>query len=229
MCGRIWLQAMLIAGLRALAGTVVCLLREDTEMSITFRRDLAELNGEFIDLAADGLDLGLAACVQARIAGLDDDGRRALAAVPFALFGLGFEEESAWTTLLSPCVRDLEPGYIPAMAPAERFALLALSTLRTCLRMAGRSTSAWIGLPPATRRRLVALEIGLLPPVAACAAPRLRARRVLGETTWARLVDAVAKRDQRQLVILAALGRQWSIRRSLGIKSAVAGRHGFRC
>ena len=197
-------------------------------MSSTLRRDLVELNAEFIGLAADGLDLGLAPGVQLRVADLDDDGRRNLAALPFALFGMGFEEEGAWTTLLSPCVRDLEPGYIAARAPAERFALLALSTLRTCLRMASRDTSAWIGLPSGTRRRLARLEIGLLPPVAACAAPRLRARRVLCEATWARLVDAVASRDQRQLVILAALGRQWSIRRSLGIKSAVAGTHGFR-
>jgi hypothetical protein len=197
-------------------------------MSITFGRDLAELNAEFIGLAAEGLDLGLAGPVQQRIAALDEAGRGALAAVPFALFGLGFEEEGAWTTLLSPCVRDLEPGYVVARAPAERFALLALSTLRTCVRMAARSTSSWIGLPPATRRRLATLEIGLLPPVAACAAPRLRARQVLHETTWARLVDAVADGDQRQLVILAALGRQWSIRRSLGIKTATAGAHAFR-
>lgn len=197
-------------------------------MSITFRRDLAELNGEFINLAAAGLDLGLPAVVQERIAGLDEDRRGDLAAVPFALFGLGFEEDGAWTTLLSPCVRDLEPGYVAARAPAERFALLTLSTLRTCLRMASRSTSAWIGLPPGIRRRLAALEMGLLPPVAACAAPRLRARRVLRETAWTRLVEAVANRDERQLVILAALGRQWSIRRSLGIKSAIAGTHGFR-
>jgi hypothetical protein len=197
-------------------------------MSITFRRDLMELNGEFIGLAAEGLDLGLAAGVQQRIADLDDGGRRDLAAVPFALFGLGFDEEGAWTTLLSPCVRDLEPGYVAARAPAERFALLALSTLRTCLRMASRSTSAWIGLPPGTRRRLATLEIGLLPPVAACAAPRLRARQVLREPTWARLVDAIANRDERQLVILAALGRQWSIRRSLGINSATVAAHGFR-
>jgi hypothetical protein len=197
-------------------------------MSITFGRDLAELNAEFIGLAAEGLDLGLAAPVQQRIAALDEPGRHALAAVPFALFGLGFEEEGAWTTLLSPCVRDLEPAYVATRAPAERFALLALSTLRTGVRMASRSTSSWIGLPPATRRRLAALEIGLLPPVAACAAPRLRARRVLHETTWARLVDAVADGDARQLVILAALGRQWSIRRSLGIKPATAGAHAFR-
>lgn len=195
----------------------------------TLRQDFTELNHGFLGLATSGLEVGLRPSVQERIASLGEQGLHALAGLPFALFGLGFEEEGAWATLLSPCVRDLEPGHIPARAPAERFALLALSTLRTCLRMAARSTSAWIGLPPATRQRLVALEIGLLPPVAACAAPRLRARRVLGEATWARLVDAVAKRDQRQLVILAALGRQWSIRRSLGIKSAVAVAHGFRC
>lgn len=197
-------------------------------MSITFRRDLAELNAEFIGLVAEGIDLGLETTVRERIAALDAAGRRTLAAVPFALFGLGFEEEGAWTTLLSPCVRDLEPGYAAARAPAERFALLALSTLRTCVRMASRSTSAWIGLPLATRRSLAALEIGLLPPVAACAAPRLRARRVLHVTTWARLVDAVTEGDERQLVILAALGRQWSIRRSLGIKAATARAHAFR-
>lgn len=222
------LQGAHIPGLRADADALTCLLREGSKMSITFRRDLAELNAEFIGLAADGFDLGLAAPVQQRIARFDAAERRALAAVPFALFGLGFEEEGAWTTLLSSCVRDLEPGYVAARAPAEQFALLVLSTLRTCVRMASRSTSSWIGLPPGTRRRLAVLEIGLLPPAAACAAPRLRARRVLHETTWTRLVDAVADGDERQLVILAALGRQWSIRRSLGIKAATVGAHAFR-
>lgn len=194
----------------------------------TLRHDFTELNQGFIALAVNGLEVGLAPVVQERLAALGERGARSLARLPFALFGLGFEEEGAWTTLLSPCVQDLEPGYIAARAPAERFTLLALSTLRTHLRLLPRAVSAWIGLPPAMRSRLATVEIGLLAPVAACAAPRLRARRVLHEPVWLRLADAAARRDRRQLALLAAWGHQWSIRRSLGITTVTAGRHAFR-
>lgn len=194
----------------------------------TLRHDFAELNHGFLGLAANGFDVGLAPAVQQRLAALGESGAQALAGLPFALFGLGFEEEAAWTTLLSPCVRDLEPGYTAARAPAERFTLLALSTLRTHLRLLPRSVSAWMGLPPATRTRLASVEIGLLAPVAACAAPRLRARRVLREAIWLRLADAAARRDRRQLALLAAWGHQWSIRRSLGLTAVAAGNRAFR-
>lgn len=194
----------------------------------TLRHDFTELNQDFLGLAVNGLEVGLAPIVQERLAVLGERGAQALARLPFALFGLGFEEEGAWTTLLSPCVRDLEPRYTAARAPAERFTLLALSTLRTHLRLLPRAVSAWIGLPPATQGRLATVEIGLLAPVAACAAPRLRARRVLREALWLRLADAAARRDRRQLALLAAWGHQWSIRRSLGIKTVTAGRHAFR-
>lgn len=194
----------------------------------TLRQDFTELNQGFLGLAADGCEVGLAPVVQQRLASLGERGLQALAGLPFALFGLGFEEEGAWTTLLSPCVRDLEPGYTAARAPAERFTLLALSTLRTHLHLVPRAVAAWIGLPPATRGRLAAVEIGLLAPVAACAAPRLRARRVLREPVWLRLAEAAACRDRRQLALLAAWGHQWSIRRSLGLKAVAAGGRAFR-
>lgn len=194
----------------------------------TLRQDFAELNHGFLALAVSGLEIGLAPAVRERIAGLCPEAQEALAGLPFSLFGLGFEEEVAWATLLSPCVRDLEPDYAAARAPAERFTLLALSTLRTHLRLVPHTVSAWIGLPPPMRSRLVSVEIGLLAPVAACAAPRLQARRVLREAMWLRLADAAARRDRRQLVMLAAWGRQWSIRRSLGLKQVAAGTRAFR-
>jgi hypothetical protein len=160
---------------------------------------------------------------------LRPDRSRVLAALPFALFGLGFEEEGAWATLLSPCVRDLEPGYASSRAPAERFTLLALGILRSHVRHTPQAVSAWMGIPPPMRSGLLRLEIGLLAPVAACAAPRLRARRVLRETTWLRLLEAAERGDTRQLALLAALGRQWSIRRSLGISAASRSTRAFRC
>jgi hypothetical protein len=194
----------------------------------TLRRDFTELNHGFLGLASSGLEVGLRPSVQERIASLGERGLHGLAGLPFALFGLGFEEEGAWATLLSPCVRDLEPAYAAARAPAERFTLLALSTLRTHLRLVPEPASAWIGLPPPMRSQLVAVEISLLAPVAACAAPRLRARRVLREAVWLRLVEAAAGRDRRQLALLAAWGRQWSIRRSLGLNQVRAGSRAFR-
>ena len=185
----------------------------------TLTQDLAELNEGFIALAQDGLEVGLTPALRARVQQLRPERRRVLAGLPFALFGLGFEEEGAWATLLSPCVRDLEPGYANSRAPAERFTLLVLSILRSHVRHMPQAVCAWMGLPPQMRNRLLQLEISLLAPVAACAAPRLRARRVLREGTWLRLVDAAERDDARQLALLAAQGRQWSIRRSLGISA----------
>lgn len=196
--------------------------------TMTLRQDLAELNEGFIALVQDGLDAGLTPALRARMERLRPDRARVLAALPFALFGLGFEEEAAWATLLSPCVRDLEPGYARARAPAERFTLLALGILRSHVRHTPHAVSAWMGIPPLMRRGLPQLEIGLLAPVAACAAPRLRARRVLHEATWLRLLEAAERDDTRQLALLAALGRQWSIRRSLGISVTSSTARAFR-
>lgn len=194
-----------------------------------FGNDLVALNEGFLALVMDGAEAGLEARVLARLRKLDVGQRHRLGALPFSLFGFGFEEEAAWAALLSPGVRDLAVGYESCEAEVERFTLLALTALRGFVHAAPRSVSAWIGLPPATRDRLAELEIGLLSPVAALASPRLRARRTLQASVWLRLVDATERDDARQLRLLATLGKQWAIRRSLGIEAAAPASRGFRC
>lgn len=183
-----------------------------------YARDFAELNEGFLELTACGPRPGLPASVLERLARLNARPRRRLASVSFALFGFGFEDEAAWASLLSPGVRDLEHPYDPRDPAAERFALVALTALRALVRGAPHSVSAWIGLPAATRARLAELEISLLAPVAAQAGARLHGRRSLREGHWHRLLDAAERGDARQLVVLSALGKQWTIRRSLGIE-----------
>ncbi len=180
-------------------------------------RDLAELNEGFLRLASQDVAVGLADAVRARLRTLEPAARSRLAAMPFALFGFGFEDEAGWARLLSPGVRELEPrGHLP-MPPAERFTLLALTSIRGLLREDPRNVLNWIGLPPDTGRRLAALEIGSLGLVATLAARRLRGRLAPREPLWLRLIAAAEEGDARQLALLAALGRQWTIRRSLGL------------
>jgi hypothetical protein len=191
-------------------------------------RDLAELNEGFLELVAQGPDAGLSAGVVARLRALDRVPRRRLAAAPFALFSFGFDDEAAWAGLLSPGVRDLEPGYRPCEPSVERFTLLALTVLRGFVRTAPRSASAWIGLTPATRARLATLEVGALGFVAPLAAPRLRGRLAPRTVFWLQMIDAVEHHDDRRLVLLAALGKQWTIRRSLGLSLPSQPVRGFR-
>jgi hypothetical protein len=191
-------------------------------------RDLAELNEGFLWLVAQGRDAGLTLAVLARVRTLEREARQRLAALPFALFGFGFQEEAAWASLLSPGVRDLEPRYAPQDPLIERFTLLALTALRGLVRVAPQRISAWIGLPPETGSRLASLEISALGEVAAAASTRLRGRLAVEEFRWLCLIDACERNDARQLALLAAFGHQWTIRRSLGIEAPRATTRGFR-
>jgi hypothetical protein len=191
-------------------------------------RDQAALNAEFLGLVVAGTQVQLPGRAAQRLSGLGEPVRRRLGALPFALFGFGFEDEAGWERLLSPGVRDLVPPYVRGDARVERFPLLALTTLRGFARMAPRSASAWSGLPVVTRARLAELDIGLLPPVAVLAAPRLRGRLALRESGWLRLLDAAEREDERQLELLAALGKQWTIRRALGISRPTSTGRRFR-
>jgi len=191
-------------------------------------RDLAELNEGFLCLVGQGIDAGLPANVLAALRAIGPETRPRLAALPFALFGFGFEDESAWARLLSPGVRDLDPGYVSGEPTAERFTLLALTALRGLVRIAPESVSAWIGLPAGTRARLDKLEIGTLGIVAALATRRLRGRLPAREQFWLGLIDAAARGDARHLRLLAAQGKQWTIRRCLGLETPTTLARGYR-
>lgn len=191
-------------------------------------RDLAELNQGFLRLVAAGVDAGLSADVLARLRALDRSARHRLATVPFALFGFGFDEEAAWAELLSPGVRDLEPDYRACEPSVERFTLLALTVIRGFARTAPQSVSAWVGLTPGTRVRLASLQVGTLGVVAPLAAPRLRGRLAPRRALWLRFIEAVERNDARQLALLATLGQQWTIRRSLGLSAPAQPVRGFR-
>lgn len=200
-----------------------------TTETLVFERDLSELNEGFLQLVAEGSDAGLPVPVLLRLRTLDAAARRRLAGASFALFGFGFEDVGAWACLLSPGVRDLEPGYAPCGVEVERFTLLTLTTLRGLLRVAPRGVAAWVGLPDETRKRLADLEIGLLATVAVAASPRLRGRLPARETLWHRLIDAALSHDERRFALLASQGKQWTIRRSLGLdRCGVPPRHRAR-
>lgn len=192
-------------------------------------RDRAQLNAGFIELVAQGATTaGLPPPVLATLRTIAPPAQQRLATLPFALFGLGFEDDSEWARLLSPGVRDRYPAYVSREPLVERFTLLVLTTLRASARLAPHSTSAWIGLPATIRSRLEELEIGALGVVGALAAPRLRGRLAGREEWWLRLVDAAERNDERQLRLLAALGTQWAIRRCLGIEAPAAPARGYR-
>jgi len=191
-------------------------------------RDLAELNAAFLALASHGADVGLPDEVLRRLREMEADARRRLSAAPFALFGFGFENEEGWARLLSPGVRDLEPGYVSQAPLAERFTLLAFTALRGFVRAAPHRVSAWIGLPRATLARLADVEISALGMVAARAAPRLRGRFQARPYLWYRIIDAATRADQRDLQLLIALGKQWTIRRCLGLRAPSGPVRGYR-
>lgn len=191
-------------------------------------RDLAELNAGFLALVTHGANTGLPDDVVWHLREMAPDARRRLAAAPFALFGFGFEDEAAWGRLLSPGVRDLDPGYVSQEPNAERFTLLALTALRGLVRAAPRRVSAWIGLPPGTRARLAEVEISALGSVAAYATPQLHGRFPAKHYLWHRIIDAAAHADDRDLRLLISLGKQWTIRRCLGLQSPGAPVRGFR-
>lgn len=191
-------------------------------------RDLAELNEVFLELVAQGPDAGLASDVVARLRLLDADTRRRLASAPFALFTFGFEDEAAWAALLSPGVRDLELAYQSCDPAVERFVLLALTMLRGLVRATPHSISAWIGLTAQTRARLAALEVSALSQLAPLAAPRLRGRLAGRDAFWLRIITAAERNDHRQLALLTAQGKQWAIRRSLGLAVQSRSVRGFR-
>lgn len=199
-----------------------------TTETTVFGRDLVELNEGFLVLVLAGSDAGLAAEVLARLRTLDGAARLRLASVPFALFGFGFEDEAAWADVLSPGVRDLEPALHAGEPSVERFTLLALTVIRGFARTAPRRVSAWIGLTPGTLARLAALEVGTLGLVAPLAAPRLRGRLAPRKGLWLRFVDAIEHDDARQLALLAALGKQWTIRRALRLSTPPQPVRGFR-
>jgi hypothetical protein len=191
-------------------------------------RDLAELNEGFLEFVARGGSAGLPDDVARRLRNMAPDARRRLAAAPFALFGFGFEDEAAWARLLSSGVRDLEPAYVSREPLAERFTLLALAALRGFVGAAPHSVSAWIGLPAATRARLAEVEICALATVAARAAPRLCGRFQARQDLWRRIIDAAERSDERHLRLLIALGKQWTIRRCLGLGAGCTPARGFR-
>jgi hypothetical protein len=182
--------------------------------------ELVELNEGFLAMVTQGQDAGLPAPVLSRLRVLDGAARRRLAGVSFGLFGFGFDDSAAWARLLDPGVRDLHPEYAPCEAAVERFSLAALMVLRGLLRTVPERVSAWIGMPPQVRSGLAKLEFGLLPVVAERAAPRLRGRLPGHDFMWTGMIDAALRHDGRRLALLAGYGKQWTIRRSLGIQSA---------
>jgi hypothetical protein len=188
--------------------------------SRSYTRDLVELNEGFLALVAQGQDAALPGPVLSRLRALDGAARRRLSAVSFALFGFGFDDSAAWARLLAPGVRDLDAGYAQCEVAVERFSLAALMALRGLARTMPESVSAWIGLPVQVRTGLVNLEFGLLPDVAVLAAPRLRGRLPAQELLWSGMIDAALRNDERRLALLAGYGKQWTIRRSLGIHAA---------
>jgi hypothetical protein len=193
----------------------------------TPRQDLVDLNEAFLVVLADHPEAGAPVWLRPRLVRLEKPQRRRLAALPLALFSLGFEDAQAWERLLSPCVRDeLSGGH--AAGGVERFTLLALSIVRGLAQLAPRQASAWAGLPPATGTRLAALRLGELAAVAPRAAGKLRPRRAADTEWWLRLVDACQQGDERQLALLGGFGMQWTIRRSLGLAAPGRVARGFR-
>lgn len=181
-----------------------------------------ELNLDYLDLMlaeqATGEESGqlhhLPARVREALAMLSPAARSALAAMPYTLYSLGFEDESFWRLSCDPAAlfapMSVRERYAPPRSTALHgsfceLALLYAWHVATSHRLASRVVYA---MPEATARRLAAAPLSLLKRIAANHPGLLVPRWPTNPGFWPDLVRFAGLNDEPRLTTAKLLGNQ---------------------
>jgi hypothetical protein len=181
-----------------------------------------ELNLDYLDLLLAEQAVGdeggqvqqLPVRVREGLAMLSPSARRALAAMPYTLYSLGFEDEGFWRFACDPAAllvpMSVRERYAPPRGPALHgsfceLALLYAWHVATSHRLASRVVYA---MPEATARRLTATPLSLLKRIAANHPGLLMPRWPTNPGFWPDLVRFAATSDESRLATAKLLGNQ---------------------
>lgn len=197
---------------------------------------IRELNLDYLELmlaeqatADEGGQLQhLPARVREALAMLPPSARSALAAMPYTLYSLGFEDDTFWRFACDPAAllapMSVRERYAPARAAALHSSFCELALLyawhvATSHRLASRVIYA---MPEGTARRLAAVPLSLLKRIAVNHPGLLMPRWPTNPGFWPDLVRFAASNDESRLATAKLLGNQL-IAAELELASGVAG------
>jgi hypothetical protein len=182
-----------------------------------------ELNLDYIELLAaehngggaiDGQLQHLPCKLHATIAGLTPSSRMSLAALPYTLYSLGFEDEKLWRSLAEPAAvasslsmseRYAQPHSPSLQASLCEVALLYAWHVATASPLAARLIYA---MPEAVTHRLTAAPLWYVRRLAVHHASLLLPRWPTNPGFWPDLVHFAAAGDQQRLATAKVLGSQ---------------------
>jgi hypothetical protein len=206
--------------------------RNDTEdlpgasapvLSATVLARIHELNLDYIELLAveqngggaiDGQLQHLPCKLHATIASLTPSTRRSLAALPYTLYSLGFEDEKLWRSLAEPAAlasslsmreRYAQPHSHSLQAALCEVALLYAWHVATASPLAARLIYA---MPEAVTQRLTAAPLWYVRRLAVHHASLLMPRWPTNPGFWPDLVHFAAAGDEQRLATAKVLGSQ---------------------
>jgi hypothetical protein len=177
-----------------------------------------ELNLDYVELlVSEQMSPGGAAQLQhlpprlpPMIASLSDSSRRSMAAAPFTLYSLGFEDEGFWRAACAPQTQPLgrrcssgEGGWL--QGPFCELALLHAWHVATCSPLAARMVYA---MPEATAHRLAATPLRQIRRIANDHTELLAPRWPANPAFWPDLVYFAAAGDAQRLRTAQLLGHQ---------------------
>lgn len=183
---------------------------------------IRELNLDYLELmlaeqatADEGGQLQhLPARVREALAMLPPSARSALAAMPYTLYSLGFEDDTFWRFACDPAAllapMSVRERYAPARAAALHSSFCELALLyawhvATSHRLASRVIYA---MPEGTARRLAAVPLSLLKRIAVNHPGLLMPRWPTNPGFWPDLVRFAASNDESRLATAKLLGNQ---------------------
>jgi hypothetical protein len=163
---------------------------------------IQQANAAFLSLVARRADaesgmFGLPPALAARIAALPTVARRAVAACPYTLFNVRFEDAEFWRDVAGACTDDrrgetLAPGGTVGAGAEATFALKAVFLAWHLVRQGELEAPLVLGMTAAVRDAWLALPLAQLDRAAAAALPELRARWGTHPRFWPQLLDAAA-------------------------------------
>lgn len=188
-------------------------------LSTAVLQRIHELNLDYLELlavqynaaSAGGQLQHLPGKLHAAIAGLSRAARVSLAAQPYTLYSLGFEDEKLWRSLGEPAAslpideRYLQTHAAQLQASLCEVALLYAWHVATSSPLAARFIYA---MPEATALRLSVVPLWYVKQLAAHHAVLLRPRWPTNPGFWPDLVHLAAVEDQERLATAKLLGSQ---------------------
>ncbi|HUY84612.1 MAG TPA: hypothetical protein VMU86_08545 [Steroidobacteraceae bacterium] len=171
----------------------------EAPITIETARTLRELNLGF--LALDGF-------AAPRLTALPDSGKAAIAACPYALFDLRFDDEAYWLARLGAP----DPGKVaepsPAAADVLAFVRLALFYAWHLAASANLRARLVLGMSERTAAAFAGVTVVRLTTLAATEAPNLQPRWPCCEAFWRGLADAAEFADRARLRRIQLYGLQ---------------------